>query len=755
VGTGTNTVGYRNWCENGKGLFWIQGKPGSKKSTLLNYLLSEARTRAGSSQSVAGFFFNARGSPLERSIEGMMRSLLFQLLAQFPASFPPVLRLYKQKLLSRDGGQLSGSIRWSSSELQHALISVVGEISAARRVLLFLDALDERKDPVMDTVEFLQDIISQDISTGANISICVTARPVGPAISNLGFRPALYLEQHTAGDILNYTEARLAFLGTTADYLKDEITHKADGGFLWVTLVTEVLRKGFVAGDKVNELRRMLSSTPSGLTELYHHTLGKINEQYKLETRKMFQTILAAARPLTLSEFRHILAFESTPSFSAQKEMKDSPSVVQDNDSMEARLLSRCGGLLEVVSKDSDTCQTIQLIHQSVSDFLEGNPTSNGTVDEADPGLDGDFILLRSCIHYLSISELRDVTISLQNGNRWTLEREVQETFEEYPLLEYAVKNWTTHWKQTDAGQVLGNGGLNLVEDLPLQRWIHLYNLCNDDFIIHTQDMNLFTIAVESNVCGFLSANRHQVKLATVNGRFGYPLIAASAMGHLTMVKLLISYGADINQQGGQLDNALQAAVMMGHDDTVRELIALAANVNSLGTRYGTALNTAARNNDEDIARILLENGADVNITHGSEGSAIHVAASKGLESMVSLLASSGADLELLDGDCWPPLACAWFYKHHNPIALLSTASINDSSFDRPIGKTPSRLKIVGGATDISLSEDGLHITSSTFFPILDFFTGSLVQGEKSALQRLVATIAYPSGDVFITLKSR
>jgi hypothetical protein len=379
---------------------------------LLKYLLSGARTHAGSSQSVAGFFFNARGFPLERCVEGMMRSLLVQLLAQFPASFPPVLKLYKKKLLSRDGGQFSGSIRWSRSELQHALISVVGEISAARRVLLFLDALDECKDPMMDTVEFLQGIINQNISTGANVSICVTARPVGPAISNLGFRPALYLEQHTAGDILTYTEARLAFLGSTADYLKDEIIHKADGVFLWVTLLTEALRKGFVAGDKVNELKRMLSSTPSGLIELYRHTLGKIDEQYKHETRKMFQIILAAARPLTLSEFRHILAFESTPSFSAQKEMNVSPYVIQDDDSMEARLLSRCDGLLEVVSKDSDTCQIIQLIHQSMSDFLKGSP-SNDIVDEADPGANGDLLLLRSCIHYLSISELGAVTITL------------------------------------------------------------------------------------------------------------------------------------------------------------------------------------------------------------------------------------------------------------------------------------------------------------------------------------------------------
>jgi hypothetical protein len=87
-------------------LFWIQGEPGSGKSILLNYLLSEAGTHSGSSQSVARFVFNGRGFRLERCKEGMLRSLLVQLLA----SFPPNLKLYKQKLLSRDGGQFSGPI---------------------------------------------------------------------------------------------------------------------------------------------------------------------------------------------------------------------------------------------------------------------------------------------------------------------------------------------------------------------------------------------------------------------------------------------------------------------------------------------------------------------------------------------------------------------------------------------------------------------------------------------------------------------
>lgn len=357
----------------------------------------------------------------------------------------------------------------------------------------------------MEIIEFLQDMINRNSQTGAKICICVTTRPVSPAITNLGSRPALYLEQYTTGDILVYTEAKTAFLEKparlteTANYIKDEIIEKSDGCFLWVTLVIEALRKGHVAGDSIDKLKRTLSPTPSGLAELYRHTLEKIDEQYKAETRKIFQIVLAAARPLNLSEFRHILVFEPIPSFSSQKRMKESPSVVQDNRSMEARLLSRCGGLLEVVSKDSDTCQIIQLIHQSVSDFLKDSSTSDETAGDAYSGAKANLLLLRSCVHYLSISELEDVSATLRNVDRWTLEREIRETFTKYPLLEYAVKKWTTHWKNTELDQTLQKESLNLAEALPLQRWIQIYNLCND-FITHTQDTDLFTTAVESNV---------------------------------------------------------------------------------------------------------------------------------------------------------------------------------------------------------------------------------------------------------------
>jgi hypothetical protein len=64
-------------------MFWIKGKPGSGKSTLMKCVLEHIRRQPGAC-TIASFFFNARGEPFERSIEGCYRTLLHQLLTHVP-----------------------------------------------------------------------------------------------------------------------------------------------------------------------------------------------------------------------------------------------------------------------------------------------------------------------------------------------------------------------------------------------------------------------------------------------------------------------------------------------------------------------------------------------------------------------------------------------------------------------------------------------------------------------------------------------
>lgn len=71
--------------EKHHGFLWIKGKAGSGKSTIMKCALEHAKDAPMRERdSIIFFFFNARGHEMERSVEGMYRSLLSQILTQFP-----------------------------------------------------------------------------------------------------------------------------------------------------------------------------------------------------------------------------------------------------------------------------------------------------------------------------------------------------------------------------------------------------------------------------------------------------------------------------------------------------------------------------------------------------------------------------------------------------------------------------------------------------------------------------------------------
>jgi hypothetical protein len=86
------------WLRSGKGIYWINGKAGSGKSTLMKYIANHYKTSsllkqwAGSSKLCTGaFFFWNSGSKLQRSQAGLFRSLLYEILAQHQELIPRVL----------------------------------------------------------------------------------------------------------------------------------------------------------------------------------------------------------------------------------------------------------------------------------------------------------------------------------------------------------------------------------------------------------------------------------------------------------------------------------------------------------------------------------------------------------------------------------------------------------------------------------------------------------------------------------------
>jgi len=79
---------YTKWRDNPSvtehhGFLWVRGKPGAGKSTLMRLAVKHADQKFPHDLRMS-FFFNAKGTLLERSVEGMFRSLLHQLLDQCP-----------------------------------------------------------------------------------------------------------------------------------------------------------------------------------------------------------------------------------------------------------------------------------------------------------------------------------------------------------------------------------------------------------------------------------------------------------------------------------------------------------------------------------------------------------------------------------------------------------------------------------------------------------------------------------------------
>lgn len=94
---------FAKWLEEGQGCYWINGKAGSGKSTLMKYIQEDFRTKqalsvwAGQQELVtASFFFWNLGSALQKSQEGLLRSLLHDILDQrrhlIPFIFPELCR---------------------------------------------------------------------------------------------------------------------------------------------------------------------------------------------------------------------------------------------------------------------------------------------------------------------------------------------------------------------------------------------------------------------------------------------------------------------------------------------------------------------------------------------------------------------------------------------------------------------------------------------------------------------------------------
>ena len=623
---------FQEWVKKDSGPLLVSADPGCGKSVLAKYLADHVLPK---SATVCYFFFKDQD---QNTVRQALCALLHQLFSQRPALIEHAMKQY-----DKDGKDLVNSTK--------SLWTILGDATQDNRaesVIVVLDALDECAESEFE--DLMRNIENQSHNSHlshSKLRYLLTSRPYEQVVEKFQRLLKSFPRIHIPGEeesetisqevnrVINYRVERLADEKELANSIKSDladallrIEHRT---YLWVHLVFNYLKsEGFKETRK--GIQSAMNSLPTSVNEAYEKILTKSKDQ--LTVRKALAIMLAANRPLTLSELNVAMEIDETTRSIQELDL-------ESDEKFKSHLRSWCGLFVSVHQSK------VYFLHQTAREFLVADlPLSASVTQEKQwqrsiAMQHAHRILAECCIRFISFFN-SDTGLSIGGTSQIGGDRTTRAFFA------YCARLWPLHFREA---RVESSKNAD-ISDLALQishpgsrcykKWVQEYNKNYYDEI--TDSCSQLTVA---------SLFGHNVivktlldKDADVNaqgGHYGNALQAASYRGHEQLVKMLLDKDAEVNAQGGRYGNALQAASCEGHEQVVKTLLDKDADVNAQGGLYGNALQAASYRGHEQVVKMLLDKDADVNAQGGRYGNALQAASYRGHEQIVRILLDKGA----------------------------------------------------------------------------------------------------------------
>ncbi|RSL41780.1 hypothetical protein CEP53_012557 [Fusarium sp. AF-6] len=370
-----------NWLRHGRGIFWVSGKPGSGKSTLMKYMAEHASTRTALQQwaadarkdlTIASHYFWYAGSDIQRSQEGLLRSLLCDIFQQAPELIPIACPERWDKSDTLIDRQETDIAPWTLAELQEAIDVIAQQPELKVNFCFFIDGLDEFSGQHLHICKSLL-----KLGASNNIKLCLSSRPWNIFEESFGriLEQKIYIHELTKEDIRKYVEdilcshprwQTLLLESKRSAALVNEVTIRAQGVFLWVFLVTRLLRDGLTNYDTLSDLHKRLDLLPSDLEPFFRHMMDSVEPFYHEKMSEMLQMAVKAGKPLPFAVcYFHDQEYEDSNYALKEPITLWGPEMLENIRNIVTRRLSaRCMGLLEVNG------DKIEFLHRTVYDFL-------------------------------------------------------------------------------------------------------------------------------------------------------------------------------------------------------------------------------------------------------------------------------------------------------------------------------------------------------------------------------------------------
>ncbi|KAH8669332.1 hypothetical protein BGZ61DRAFT_521991 [Ilyonectria robusta] len=520
---------FQMWLNRESGPLLVSADPGCGKSVLAKYLIDHGLPR---STTICYFFFKDQD---QNTVRQALCALLHQLFCQKPSLIEHAMTQFR-----KDGQGLINSTESLWKVLRNAI-----KDPKAGPVIMVLDALDEcAESEFADLMRNVESQFRSDHLGHGKLKYLLTCRPYDQIVSKfrglLDAFPNIRIpgeeESETISQEVNHVITRrinqLSRKKRLSPQIKShlekrlrETTHRT---YLWVYLVFDSLEKEDFKRT-VKGVESAIATLPRSITEAYEQILNKSKQRPTV--RKALSIILAANRPLTLSEMNVAMNIDDR-----------SESIhgldLEDEEDFKTRLRSWCGLFISIYHGK------IYFLHQTAREFLLADLASPTTVP---PELHwhhsitskyAHAVLAEVCVLYLDFFN-SDVSHPTHAN------RKAGHSVDCHALLDYSAENWGAHFSKA-----------GIVDDAAILPFA--LRICDPDSKSYSAWFRIYWETTRMKATEYFT-----------------DLMIASYFGHGAVVKALLENGAEIEAEDSEYGRTpLSWAAPYGSEKVVNLLLA-------------------------------------------------------------------------------------------------------------------------------------------------------------------------------------